>query len=216
MSAEGVPLERGWIADDLAQELPGLALHFALVEASPGRSAAPVKRRLKTMSDRFTGGKAINMRLEPIPWAYRVFFRQVGFDPDEHRTPIEQIALDRMKWGGFRSRNSLDDALLIATVETGVPVIAFDADRVDGEPGVRLSEPDELLGGSGRPLSARQLVIADSARSLAVLFGDLFEDCGVQGRTSRMLLVAPQVKGVPLISVEEAVWTVGDLLRGTA
>jgi DNA/RNA-binding domain of Phe-tRNA-synthetase-like protein len=215
VTAAHEPLSRGWIADDLAEEFPGLALHFTSIQAEPGRSTGAVKRRMKTMSDRFTGGKAVNMRLEPIPWAYRVFFRQVGFDPDEHRTPVEQIALDRMKWGGFRSRNSLDDALLIATVETGVPVIAFDADRTEGEPGLRLSAPDERLGGSGRSLSARQLVIADSARSLAVLFGDLFEDCGVQSRTSRMLLVAPQVKGVPLISVEEAVWTVTDVLRSS-
>ncbi len=215
MSAAGESLGRGWVADDLAGEFPGLALHFTSIAATPGRSTAAVKRRLKTMSDRFTGGKAVNMRLEPIPWAYRVFFRQVGFDPDEQRTPVEQIALDRMKWGGFRSRNSLDDALMIATIETGVPVVAFDADRTEGEPGLRLSAPEERLGGSGRALSARQLVIADSARALAVLFGDLFEDSGVQGRTSRMLLVAPQVKGVPLISVEEAVWTVTDLLDGS-
>lgn len=213
MTVASESLERGWVSDDLAEEFPGLALHFTALEAAPGRSAAAVKDRLRTLSDRFTGGKAVNMRLEPIPWAYRVFFRQVGFDPDEHRTPVEQMALDRMKWGGFRSRNSLDDALVIATVETGVPVIAFDADRTEGNPGLRLSEPDERLGGTGRALSARQLLIADSVRSLAVLFGDLFEDAGVQGRTKRMLLVAPQVEGVPSISVEEAVWTVTDLLE---
>ena len=34
-----------------------------------------------------------------------------------------------MKHGGFRSTNLLDDAILIATVETGVPLVAFDADR---------------------------------------------------------------------------------------
>ena len=37
------------------------------------------------------------MRQEPVPWAYRVFFRQVGIDPDERRTPIEEIALERLQ-----------------------------------------------------------------------------------------------------------------------
>ncbi len=61
------------------------------------------------------------MRQDPVPWAYRVFWRQVGIDPDTDRTPVEQIALDRLKWGGLRSRNLLDDAITIATLETGVP-----------------------------------------------------------------------------------------------
>ena len=50
------------------------------------------------------------MRQDPVPWAYRVFWRQVGIDPDTDRTPVEQIALDRLKRGGLRSRNLLDDA----------------------------------------------------------------------------------------------------------
>lgn len=216
MSADADELARGWIEDELVREFPGLALHHATVEAGPGRSPPALKRRLKEMSNRFTGGKAVNLRLEPIPWAYRVFFRQIGLDPDSHRTPVEQLALDRMKFGGFRSRNLLDDALLVATVETGVPVIAFDADRLEGEPGLRLSRPDERLGDSGRPLSTRQILIADAMRSLAVLFGDRLEDAGVQPRTERVLLAAPQVKGVPPISVEEAVWTVAELLRDAA
>ena len=28
--------------------------------------------------------QAINLRQQPIPWAYRVFFRHIGLDPDEH------------------------------------------------------------------------------------------------------------------------------------
>ena len=73
------------------------------------------------LADRYTGGKVVRMRQEPIPWAYRVFFRQVGIDPDSDRTPVEAIALERMRAGGFKSENIVDDALLLATLETGVP-----------------------------------------------------------------------------------------------
>ena len=78
--------------------------------------------------------QAVNLRHQPIPWAYRVFFRHIGLDPDEQRTPVEELALERMKDGGFKSQSLLDDALTIAIVESGVALRAFDADRVEGRP----------------------------------------------------------------------------------
>ena len=204
---------RGWVDEELADEFPELALHSLTISARSTRSPQPVRERLRTLSNRFTGGRAIHMRQEPIPWAYRVFFRQVGIDPDHQRTPVEEIALERMRAGGFQSQNLLDDGLLIATIETGVPVIAFDADPLQGEVGLRLARPGERLGADGRPLSTRQIVIADEARSLAVLFGDRAEAYGVRPETRRMVLSALQVKGVPQISVEEALWTVLEVLR---
>ena len=207
-------IETGWVDAELEAEFPELRLRWIEHEGGSGRTPVEIKERLRGLSDRYTGGKAVHLRQEPIPWAYRVFFRQVGIDPDDHRTPAEQAALDRMKHGSFRSRNLLDDALVIATVETGVPVVALDADRVTTPIGLRLSEEGERLGGEdGRPLSVRQIVVADPDRSVAVLFGDIAEDRGVDSHTSRMLLCSVQVKGVPEISVEEALWTVTEVLR---
>jgi DNA/RNA-binding domain of Phe-tRNA-synthetase-like protein len=207
-------LGRGWVAGELAAEFPELRLVHARVEARPGKSPADVKQRLRTLSDRFTGAKAIAMRQQPIPHAYRVFFRQVGIDPDSTRTPIEAIALERMRAGHFKSRNLVDDALLIGTLETSVPVYAFDAAGVEGGVGLRVSHPGESLGGrEGRPLTRGQVVIADEARSLAVLFADMAEGHGVLPESEAMLLAAVQVKGVPDVSVEEALWTVADILR---
>jgi DNA/RNA-binding domain of Phe-tRNA-synthetase-like protein len=207
-------LEVGWIAAELQAEFPELRLVTTTIDASPGRSPRELKERLAVLSNRYTGQKAVALRQQPIPWAYRVFFRQVGIDPDEHRTPVEAYALERMRAGGFQSRNVLDDALTIATVETGVPVIAFDDEPLDGPLGLRLSESGELLGGDGRPLSSRQVVIADAERSVAVLFADFAEGQGVTSSTTRMRLAAIQVKGVPDVSVDEALWTVVETLLG--
>ena len=206
-------LRDGWVEPDLAEEFPELGVLYAPLDVPPARTPPSVKERLATLSNRFTGGKVVHMRQEAVPWAYRVFFRQVGIDPDTHRTPVEQAALDRMKWGGFRSSNLVDDALLIATVETGVPVIALDRDRVGVAIGLRLAQPGELLGGSGRPLSARQIVVADEERSLAVLFDEVAEERGVSWETKRMVLAALEVKGVPRISVEEALWMASEVLQ---
>jgi DNA/RNA-binding domain of Phe-tRNA-synthetase-like protein len=205
-------LTRGWVGQELAAEFPELALFQVSVEARPGRTPSQVKERLRTMSDRFTGPKAVQVRQQPVPWAYRVFFRQIGIDPDERRTPVEAAALERMRFGAFESHNLLDDALLIATVETGVPVLAFDRDRVRGDVGVRAAEGGECVGEKGRALRGGEIVTADDLGPLSVLFGETAPDRGVTPATERMVLAAVRVKGVPEVSVEEALWTVTEIL----
>jgi DNA/RNA-binding domain of Phe-tRNA-synthetase-like protein len=209
-----VSLERGTVADELRSEFPGLALHWIAIEAGSGKTPPEVRYRLREMSNRISGQKAVQMRQEAVPWAYRVFFRQVGIDPDERRTPAEQIILERLQHGGFRSRNLLDDAITIATFETGVPLIAFDADQIEPPPHLRLAGPGEVMGTEGRPLSSGQIVIADQQKPVAVLFADLDPDCGVTPRTGRMVMVAVQVEGVPDIAVEEALWMVEEIVTG--
>jgi DNA/RNA-binding domain of Phe-tRNA-synthetase-like protein len=208
-------LEAG-VEPQLQAEFPALRMRYVAVSARSGRSPDSVLERLEVMSNRFTGAMAIHQRQEPIPWAYRVFFRQVGIDPDERRTPVEALALERMRAGGFKTQNLLDDAITIATMETGVPVVAFDADRIDGGLELRLSHEGELLGPAERPLSAKQIVIADGERAVAVLFADLDPERGVTPRTERMLLCGVQVAGVPDIAVEEALWIAAEIVTGAA
>jgi DNA/RNA-binding domain of Phe-tRNA-synthetase-like protein len=207
------PLRRGWVADELGEEFPELGLVLTEVPGGNGRTPPEVRDQLRTLSNRFTGARAVTMRQESVPWAYRVFFRQVGIDPDERRTPIEQIAVDRLQHGGFKSAGRVQDALLIATLETAVPIVAFDADRIDGELGLRLTRRGEPLGSDGRTLAGSQLAIADSSRTLAVLFGDAAPDALPSRGTKRIALAAVRVKSVPALSVEEALWSAAELLR---
>ena len=57
-------------------------------------------------------------------------------------------------------------------------------------------------------------MVADEDRALAVLSGEVAEERGVTPDTERMVLASLQVKGVPQISVEEALWTVAETLGG--
>src|SRR3954465_15322216 len=117
--------EAGLVSAELLQEFPALSLRYVTVERGSGRSTRELKKRLRVMSDRFSGPQAVNLRNQPIPWAYRGFFRHIGLDPDIQRTPVEELALERMKAGGFVSKNKLDDALTVAVIESGVAVRAF-------------------------------------------------------------------------------------------
>jgi DNA/RNA-binding domain of Phe-tRNA-synthetase-like protein len=157
------------------------------------------------------------MRTKPIPRAYRTFFRQIGLDPDSTRIPSEEAAVRRLFHGTFRPRSRIADALLIALVETGVPVWALDADRVDaGGLGIRTAWAQERLGSgeSAQELEPGTLVVADAARSHAILFGEPAAGSAVTRRTERVLLYAVAVADVPEIHVEEALWLVVEALRG--
>jgi DNA/RNA-binding domain of Phe-tRNA-synthetase-like protein len=212
MSEDPVP-EAGWVTPELREEFPGLALRYLVVEQGSGRSPRRLKQRLAELSNRFSGAQAINLRHQPIPWAYRVFYRHIGLDPDQQPTPVEELALERMKRGGFISQSVLDDALTIAIIESGVAMRAFDAGRLEGIPGIRQTVPGEGLEGRPGELPPGTLVIADQVRPVALLFGATAAGRGVRPPTSRTMLVAVQVKGVPDIAVEEAIWLASDVLR---
>ena len=207
----------GWVSPDLAAELPGLELLQVAVTARARRSPRGVHRRLWTLSNRITGARAVTLRREPVPAAYRAFFRQIGLNPDEERTPPEALVLERLRQGGFRSRGLPEDALVVATVETGVATLALDFDRVDGDVGLRLAGRRERLGANDGPVVASgQVLLADAARPLGTLFGELADGLAVDRETERVLLVAIRVRGVPMVIAEEALWIAADLLRAEA
>jgi DNA/RNA-binding domain of Phe-tRNA-synthetase-like protein len=198
------PLVEGEIAPELAEEWPGLRLASMTCGFVPGKSPPELRERLRLLSDRFRGPQAIALRRQPIPQAFRIFFRHIGLEPDERRVPVEALALERMKHGGFRSRNLLDDAITIAVMETGVGVWALDAAAVEGGLRLRAAEP-------GEEVPRGRLVVACATHPLAVLFDDPGPGAGVTERTREMVLFSVAVPGVPPIHVEEALWTVWDI-----
>jgi DNA/RNA-binding domain of Phe-tRNA-synthetase-like protein len=193
-------VRRGAVADELAAEHPGLGLAWTEVEASPGSTPRELAARLRGLADRMAGTQALALRGRDVPHAYRVFFRHVGLDPDVVRTPVEAIALRRLTEGGLNPRGRVEDALVVACLETGVGVVAFDAAGVSG--------PLALGVADGR------LVIADDDGPVADLFGDaVAARVAVSRATRRVALVAVAVPHVPHLFVEEALWIAWEILR---
>lgn len=211
----------GWRAREVEEELPGLRVLIAEAEHTrrqslTGGSPPEVRERLRELSNRVRGARAVGIRREPVPAAYRVFFRHVGLEPDVVRTPIEAAVMERMLSGGFLSGGLLEDVLLIALVDTGVAVWALDADTVDGPLGIRTSRESERLGdGQDAPeLPSGRLVVADSTAARAILFGELAPAHRPRSDTRRVTLFAVQVPGVPTLYAEEALWTCRTALEG--
>jgi DNA/RNA-binding domain of Phe-tRNA-synthetase-like protein len=215
---------RGWCEPEVREELPGLHLiHSPAAVHHVGReSPTPVKKRLDALSNRWAGPHAVGLRQQPVPAAYRVFFRHIGLDPDMVRTPIEEAMLARMMQGGFHSHHLLADALLISLIDTGVPVWALDTSVLAPPLGIRASREGEPLGdasGAGgrgelASLPAGRLVVADTHAVVGVLFGELACTHAADGATAEVTLFTLQVPGVPSLHVEEALWMCRAMLEG--
>lgn len=210
----GAALSVGWRAQEIEEELPGLRVLVG--EAVPtreqpltGDSPADIQGRLREMSNGFRGARAVAIRREPVPAAYRIFFRHIGLDPDVVRTPIEAAVLERMLHGGFLTGGLIEDVVLIALLDTGVPVWALEAEGIDGQLGIRASVEGEPLGCSKDAplLPSGRLVIADARAAVAVLFGEVAPAQRPNAKTRRVALFAVQVAGIPTIYAEEALWS---------
>jgi DNA/RNA-binding domain of Phe-tRNA-synthetase-like protein len=204
--------ESGWIEPALRSEFRGLGLRYTVVSAQTGRSPRELRNRLRHLSDRVHGHHVVNQRREPVASAYRVFFRQIGIDPDEHKPPGEAVMLERLRAGRFRSRDLLEDALMVAVVETGVAVRAFDADRFEGALGLRIAQQGEHLSGDRLDLPDGAIVVADERRPIGLIFGENGSAVSISPASRRIALCVVRIPGIPEISVEEALWTAAGIL----
>lgn len=209
----------GFIERAIHEEFPGLRLDWLTVDARLRDSPRSVKQRLRALANRYRGAEVVAMRTKPIPLAYRTFYRQIGLDPDTTRVPSERAAVARLLHGGFRSIDLVQDALLIAVVETGVPVWALDASLVHvGGPGIRATTDHDVLGTGehAAPLPPGNLAVADADAVHSLLFEDVAPAHAVRSGTRRIALYAVGVEGVPAIHVEESLWLCSDVLRAGA
>jgi DNA/RNA-binding domain of Phe-tRNA-synthetase-like protein len=207
----------GFVEPELRSEFPHLRLDWVTVQAGVRPSPPAIRERLRRLSDRYRGANVVAMRTQPIPHAYRSFFHQIGLDPDADRIPSEEAAVRRLLHGEFRSQDLVRDSLLIALVETGVPVWALDAALVDAAGlGIRMSVTGDRLGTAehAATLLSGRLVVADAHAVHALLFGDVAPGHEVTTRTKRLALFSVGVDGVPAIHVEEAMWLCLEILTG--
>jgi len=194
----------------VAQELPWLgALELAEVPCDPAlRPRDALRMRLEAFSSSFRGPRAVRLREEPVTGAYRRAFRQVGLDPDILPTPLEAAARARMIEGGFRSEGLIEDSLLVALLDTGIPVWALDERRLEGPLALRQSRP-------GESAAPGRLVLADRRRPVGELFMEPFEAFVPAAGCERARLYAVTIPGVPRLFVAEALEVAAQGLAGT-
>jgi len=205
-------IQQGWVAPELAAEFPGLDVYWLTVEARPVKTPDAVRERMRYLAGRITGATVVQSRQDTVPWSYRVLWRRLGVDPDTDRTPVEELMVQRLEHGGLPSRGMPIDAIVVATLETGVPVLVADATKLSGVPGLRPAAAGESLGGAEGMLRTGEVIYADERGPLARLNGEVAIDRSVGDDTTAMAICALAAAAVSQIEIDEALWIAADML----
>lgn len=200
------------MSGELAAEFPGLRADWLSCQCSDHRCDPGVGERLALLASRFNGRQALELRQQQVPAAYRSFFRQVGIDPDQQPTPIEQAVLGRLLSGGNLPQDRISDGLLLALLETSVPVVAFEASAVAPPISIRAVEQGELVAGDA--IEPGALILADGQRPLCQLFSAPAPSFAATAKSERLLLVAVVVPGVSEIASDEALTIAAAAISG--
>ncbi len=131
-----------------------------------------------------TGGIVVeDAALCPLYTARSIRGVKVGPSPDWLRAKLETL--------GLRSINNIVDITNLVLLETGQPLHAFDADKLDGSLKARVAtEGEEFLALDAKTykLTAGQLVIADQRRAVAIAGVMGGEETGVTEATTNIVL----------------------------
>lgn len=211
-------LRTGWIDNGVASEFPDLGLHWARAIVSflpaPRRRA---REGLRDLSARHPTGRTVLMGTDPTAQAHDVFYRRIGLNPDvPPRPPAQAVMAERLLQGEFKSRSLIEDASLIALLETGVRVTALDATDFSDALGIREARRGESIPGArgDESLPTGRLVIAGNGAPMCAVFGKISRPWQVQKATAEVLLFAVRPPGVSGMQADEALWMVRSILTG--
>ncbi|MCK9299406.1 MAG: phenylalanine--tRNA ligase beta subunit-related protein [Methanoculleus sp.] len=109
---------------------------------------------------------------EPLFRAYRDFFWRVGVDPTKTRPASEALVRRILAGKMLPAINTAVDAYNLASVRTGIPIAAFDADTLGGDLSMRFAEEGEAFLGIGMAapvmLHKNQVILTDEDAVVAV------------------------------------------------
>jgi len=146
------------------------------------------------------------LREQPIFRAYRDFFWRVGVDPTKTRPAAEALIRRVLRKRPLPRINTLVDAYNLASIETVIPLAAFDEDDLSGELLMReATEGEEFLGiGMEKPvvLQGGEAVVEDEAKLIAIYPYRDADACKITTSTKNTLML---ICGVP--NVDEKVLT---------
>ena len=162
-----------------------LLSHYGLAREIAAVTTKPL-RPLEIAEPQTATGAAVQinaLRECPFYSARRIENITVAPSPDWLRAKLDAV--------GLRAINNIVDITNFVMLEIGQPLHAFDADKLQGGINVRLAQPNEkflALDGRTYQLDAKNMLIADAARGIAIggVMGG--EDTGVVETTRNVLL----------------------------
>jgi DNA/RNA-binding domain of Phe-tRNA-synthetase-like protein len=166
------------ISPDLAEEFPGLrAYQIKIMYVKVENKDSSVAQAVDDMLDYVERNVKQKYTLEglkdvAIIRAYRDFFWRAGIDPTKIRPASEALIRRILSDRPFPRISTLVDSYNLASVVSGVPIAAFDMDKVVGKLQMRKSRNEESFLGIGmdqpQKLSGKEVVVTDAEKLVAI------------------------------------------------
>jgi DNA/RNA-binding domain of Phe-tRNA-synthetase-like protein len=138
---------------------------------------------------------------------YRDFFWKIDIDPTKIRPASEALIRRILQENPIPKINTAVDAYNLASVMSGVPIAAFDADTVVGNLHMRFSKGELFLGiGMEKPklLKGGEIVVSDDRKLVAVYPYRDSEDTKITLKTKKIILMSCGVPGISDKDLEQA------------
>ncbi len=204
---------------EVLEKFPGICVaegvirDVSVARDSPGLEAlkAEVARMVKS---RYT---LENVKDDPGFRAYRDFFWSVGIDPTKTRPASEALVRRLLSGGKLPGINAAVDAYNLASALSGVPIAAFDADRLAGGLAMRFAREGEAFQGIGmnEPIALRpnQVILADRDKIVAIYPYRDSEGTKTTSATRNIHIVSCGVPGIKKNRILEAYGTCARYLK---
>lgn len=186
----------------LSSRFPGLSAKIVhVIGVSVGLEHPGLEQFKAKVVERTQGRWTLDqLREHPVFRAYRDFFWRVGVDPTKTRPAAEALIRRVLRNRPLPRINTLVDAYNLASIETTIPLAAFDEDALAGELLMREAVAgEEFLGiGMDKPLVLRggEAVVEDGENLVAIYPYRDAEACKITLDTENVLIL---VCGVPNI-----------------
>ncbi|MBU7020021.1 MAG: hypothetical protein HXS41_03090 [Theionarchaea archaeon] len=140
--------------------------------------------------------------------SYRDFFWKIGIDPTKIRPASEALIRRVIQGKPLPQINTLVDAYNLASMESRVPLAAFDMKALSGDMVLRFAEPGEEFSGIGMKspvlLEGNELVIEAGDELIAMYPHRDADKSKITLSTQDVLIVVCGAPGIPLETLKKA------------
>lgn len=194
------------IAPVVLQRFPGLATRAAVLTGLRV-SGDEVPFASRVIDDVQRTRTLDGLKDDALFRAYRDFYWALGIDPTKLRPSGEALNRRVLQGKPLPHINSFVDAYNLASLKTGVPIAAFDADRLVGAVELRFARAGEGFVSIGQDkvesLAGHELVMADAEKVIAFYPHRDSDATKVTEATTQVLLVACGAPRVAPAALEE-------------
>jgi DNA/RNA-binding domain of Phe-tRNA-synthetase-like protein len=144
---------------------------------------------------------------------YRDFFWKIDIDPTKIRPASEALIRRILQGKPIPKINTGVDAYNLASIKSGIPLAAFDANTIHGELIMKFAKIGEKFLGIGmkkpKVLAGNEVVVADEERLIAIYPYRDADLSKITPSTKNILVMSCGVPGIPWEKIKEA----GNLAR---